>query len=152
MIKLFRENRIILVGTTNALIFLIANYSIHQYHDARPDSVVVHSWYLWYEFAVPFLVAIGILVLSLYAQAWVHKAHAAEDLSKDLERQNEALVLAASTHVPICARCKMIRTSDDNWQPVEAYLSARIDEQLTHGLCPDCAKYYQDLAALDQAR
>jgi len=41
--------------------------------------------------------------------------------------------------IPICARCKSVRTDGGYWKQVESYLS---DFGLTfsHGLCPECAK------------
>lgn len=42
--------------------------------------------------------------------------------------------------VPICARCKNIRTSDNEWKPVEEYVKTfLIDVNFTHGLCKECA-------------
>lgn len=41
--------------------------------------------------------------------------------------------------LPICARCKKVRDSDDLWQRVDLYLSKHLDLDFTHSLCPDCA-------------
>jgi len=47
--------------------------------------------------------------------------------------------------VPICASCKKIRTGDDYWEMVEAYMSKHLDLEFTHGICPDCVeKLYGD--------
>jgi len=43
--------------------------------------------------------------------------------------------------LPICTSCKKIRTEDNTWEKVEAYIKRHIPEaNLSHGLCPDCAK------------
>ena len=42
--------------------------------------------------------------------------------------------------IPICANCKKIRDHNQEWQPLEKYITARSDAQFTHGICPDCAK------------
>lgn len=41
--------------------------------------------------------------------------------------------------IPICARCKSVRTDDGYWEQVESYLS-EFGLTFSHGLCPDCAK------------
>ena len=39
--------------------------------------------------------------------------------------------------LPICVYCRKVRTGDDYWQSVEAYLAENSDF-LTHGICPEC--------------
>jgi hypothetical protein len=39
--------------------------------------------------------------------------------------------------LPICSYCGKVRTGEDYWQSVEAYLAENADF-LTHGVCPDC--------------
>jgi hypothetical protein len=39
--------------------------------------------------------------------------------------------------LPICVYCRKVRTGEDYWQSVEAYLEENADF-LTHGICPDC--------------
>ncbi|MEI7815764.1 MAG: response regulator [Desulfuromonadales bacterium] len=40
--------------------------------------------------------------------------------------------------ISICMYCKSIRTSEDSWQRLEAYISENTDALLSHGMCPDC--------------
>ncbi len=40
--------------------------------------------------------------------------------------------------LPICSYCKNIRSDDDSWQQIEAYVATRSDAQFSHGICPDC--------------
>jgi hypothetical protein len=42
--------------------------------------------------------------------------------------------------LPICASCKKIRDSNNEWQQLEAYISHHSEAKFTHGVCPDCAK------------
>jgi len=43
--------------------------------------------------------------------------------------------------LPICSSCHKIRAEDGDWERVEDYIRAHVPEaNLTHGLCPDCAK------------
>lgn len=51
----------------------------------------------------------------------------------------------ARTHVkqlqgllPICAHCKRIRTDDQSWQKIEAYIQEHSDARFTHALCGEC--------------
>jgi len=47
--------------------------------------------------------------------------------------------------LPICAHCKKIRDDQDNWQPMESYISQRSGAKFSHGVCPDCLKeHYSD--------
>lgn len=53
--------------------------------------------------------------------------------------------------LPLCSNCKMIRTRDDpynqdSWVPLEEYLLDKDGTEITHGLCPQCAReLYPDL-------
>jgi PAS domain S-box-containing protein len=42
--------------------------------------------------------------------------------------------------LPICANCKKIRTDTGDWKNVEEYIEEQSTSQLSHGICPDCAK------------
>ena len=43
--------------------------------------------------------------------------------------------------VPMCAKCKKIRTQKNEWEKVEKYLKSHFsDIDITHGLCPDCLR------------
>ncbi len=68
----------------------------------------------------------------------------------DLSRRNETLGLALedlrTSHwhlrrlqelLPMCVYCRKVRTGEDYWQSVEAYLRENSDF-LTHGICPEC--------------
>ena len=44
--------------------------------------------------------------------------------------------------VPICAHCKKIRDDKGYWNQLEKYIVEHTDANLTHGICPDCAKLY----------
>jgi PAS domain-containing protein len=52
-------------------------------------------------------------------------------------------IMEIGSLLPICARCKKIRTEDNSWQPIEGYIQKHIiDVNFTHGLCPDCMGEY----------
>ena len=49
--------------------------------------------------------------------------------------------------LPICAACKRIRGEDGRWWPLEGYIRAHSEADLTHTICPHCADvlYAKDL-------
>jgi hypothetical protein len=42
--------------------------------------------------------------------------------------------------LPICVSCKKIRDDNEEWQPLEKYISEHSEATFTHGVCKDCAK------------
>ena len=42
--------------------------------------------------------------------------------------------------IPICANCKKIRNTEDQWEQMEKYISQHSMARFSHGICPDCAK------------
>lgn len=58
---------------------------------------------------------------------------------------NEVKVLRGL--LPICAACKRIRAEDGRWWPLDAYVRAFSEADLTHTICPDCTQvlYEKDL-------
>jgi PAS domain-containing protein len=54
--------------------------------------------------------------------------------------------------LPICANCKKIRSSTNQWQQIEGYIREHIvDVDFTHGLCPDCmTKLYPEIAKMSK--
>jgi DNA-binding response OmpR family regulator len=40
--------------------------------------------------------------------------------------------------LPICSYCKSIRSDEDSWQQLEAYVSQHSDAEFSHGICPAC--------------
>jgi AmiR/NasT family two-component response regulator len=76
-------------------------------------------------------------------------------LNGELQTRNEALqtalaqVKTLSGLLPICAHCKKIRDDEGYWQDVAVYIRDHSEAELSHGLCPDCAKeffpeFYED--------
>jgi PAS domain S-box-containing protein len=78
----------------------------------------------------------------------------ARDISvrKTSEQERESLINELKTAlenvrtlsglVPICAHCKKIRDDKGYWNQLEKYIVEHTDANLTHGICPDCAKLY----------
>ena len=60
-----------------------------------------------------------------------------EELSMALAR-----VKQLSGLLPICSFCKQIRDDQGYWNEIDEYLREHSDAELTHGVCPKCAKIH----------
>jgi hypothetical protein len=47
--------------------------------------------------------------------------------------------------LPVCSFCKRIRTENDSWEQMEAYIRKHSEAEFSHGVCPACAKREYDL-------
>jgi hypothetical protein len=48
--------------------------------------------------------------------------------------------------IPICANCKKIRNSEEQWEEMEKYITRHSLAQFSHSICPSCARQlYPDL-------
>lgn len=66
------------------------------------------------------------------------------ELSRSSYELAQALeeVKTLSGLLPICSYCKDIKDDQGYWKRVEEYISTHTQAELTHGLCPKCAKKY----------
>ena len=49
--------------------------------------------------------------------------------------------------LPLCSFCKKIRDDKGYWEQVDVYIHKHLQADVSHGVCPECAKkYYPDLA------
>lgn len=42
--------------------------------------------------------------------------------------------------LPVCCVCRKIRTGDQHWQQIEAYVTEHSEAKFSHTFCPECAK------------
>lgn len=67
-------------------------------------------------------------------------------LSAELQARNRRLQDALATVktlsglLPICAKCKKVRSDRGYWQQVETYIREHSEAEFSHGICPDCWK------------
>ncbi len=48
--------------------------------------------------------------------------------------------------LPICSHCKRIRDQDEQWYPVESYVTDHSNAVFSHGICPECMnRHYGEL-------
>lgn len=55
-------------------------------------------------------------------------------------KQALAQVRRLSGLLPLCSACKRIRDDGGYWQDVAEYMQERLDAEITHGICPECAQ------------
>ncbi len=56
-----------------------------------------------------------------------------------------ARVKMLSGLLPMCASCKKIRNDQGNWEHIERYIKDRSEADISHSICPECArKLYPD--------
>ena len=52
----------------------------------------------------------------------------------------EADVKQLSGLLPMCASCKTIRDDEGYWQQIDSYITNHTQAQISHSVCPRCAK------------
>ena len=79
--------------------------------------------------------------LTLREERTARKAREQELLlrTQELERAlREVKVLRGS--IPICAKCKRVRTDGGDWQQLEEYIQKHSEAEFSHGFCQVCMK------------
>ena len=69
---------------------------------------------------------------------------------KKMELENESLirelkeaigeVKTLGSLLPICAKCKKVRDDKGYWNQIELYIREHSETEISHSICPDCAK------------
>jgi hypothetical protein len=79
-----------------------------------------------------------------------HEIQERKQTISELEQTlNEVKVLRGI--LPICSYCKKIRDDKGYWNQLELYLMEHSRAELSHSLCPECAKeYYPDIKLYDE--
>jgi hypothetical protein len=61
-------------------------------------------------------------------------------------RRKAKIIEILENFLPICCACKKIRTPgadpglQENWKPVELYITQKTGTLFSHGICPECSK------------
>ncbi len=62
-----------------------------------------------------------------------------EELIKNLQLANSK-IKTLSGLLPLCCKCHKIRNDKGYWSKLEVYIYDNTDAEISHGICPDCAK------------
>ena len=77
-------------------------------------------------------------------QSSVFDASERRAYEKELARKNEELRRALDEIktlrglIPVCSTCQKVRTDQDSWIGLEAYVQSQTDIKFSHGICPTC--------------
>jgi len=65
-------------------------------------------------------------------------------LDEHVEQLEEALrhVQRLQGLLPVCMYCHKIRTDQQSWQQIEAYITEHSEAKFTHSMCPECTKQH----------
>src|SRR3954469_7187789 len=91
------------------------------------------------------------------ADDFIPKPIDAEELGARLRVAERILGLQAEMKqlqglLSICAYCKNIRETEQQWVPVEQYISKRAHTMFSHGICPTCAaKHFKEWSAEERS-
>ncbi|NOK70702.1 MAG: hypothetical protein GFH27_549357n65 [Chloroflexi bacterium AL-W] len=81
---------------------------------------------------------IRIMVLSMVALLLTQVSRQKRKLEQEVSTLHHLL--------PICSHCKKIRNPNNTWFPLEQYITEQTGSQLTHSICPECARiFYSDI-------
>jgi CRP-like cAMP-binding protein len=61
-------------------------------------------------------------------------------LSRRIRAIEKTMMNTLGTLLPICAQCKKIREANSTWKTIEEYISDHSETEVSHGLCPECAR------------
>ena len=121
--------------------------------------VSLASWYRGFSWGLTFAVTLSLIRLLFNIQFWsvsltvldasintvirILVLGGAAFLVSRTAMQTRALanrVNVLEGCLPICSFCKKIRDDNNNWQPLERFISDRSNAQFTHGFCPECGQ------------
>ncbi len=132
------------LGLFSALITAILSAMIWFWMDALTGQVyrnnIIAVWNTVIRLASFIIIGWGL--------AWVHELLLKERQTTAELRRALAEIKILEGILPICASCKKIRSEQNEWQQMEAYITAHSKAQFSHGLCPECAKRYLAEAGL----
>ena len=113
---------------TAAILFALLSATLWFFVDlGHPYGV----WYIGIWNAINHLVLYLIIV---YTVAWISAN------TKERIRVSEAKLAKLHSLLPLCAWCKKLRNDNGYWQEVDEYLKLLTNQDITHGICPDCIK------------
>jgi hypothetical protein len=66
-------------------------------------------------------------------------------LAYEHQQEAERLISLMEQLLPICASCKAVKQTEDEWEAIESFVQQQSGVDITHGLCPTCElKHYPE--------
>jgi len=111
------------------------------------------SWWAWGLYGCAAVAAAAGLLR--WQQLRIERERAESARLREIDRLREELMAQKTSQLkvlrgllPICSSCKKIRDDEGYWREVESFLDSHSEAELSHGLCPGCARSeYGDLLA-----
>ena len=72
--------------------------------------------------------------------SFIERRRAEEERQAAQEQLQEALTKILIGFLPICSKCKRIRSYGTKWVEIESYIREHTEVQFSHSICPECAK------------
>lgn len=104
-------------------------WHVYTERDLQPSQAKVTTILLRTLGLIALVIVLALTIMTLLLQRFrrdLHKAFAQIRTLKGI--------------VPICCSCKKIRDDQGYWQQLEQYLQEHSEADLSHGICPECAR------------
>ncbi len=111
------------------------------------NKILTRSSVLVFSIALGFLIA-SMVILFIEKKIIYKRKHMEKEREKLIADLQDAIAKVNTLKglLPICANCKKIRDDKGRWEQIESYISKHSEAELTHSICPGCAKkLYPDL-------
>lgn len=131
-----------LTGKKEALFWIALSLLICLFFLIKP-VFFEYSYAIRIRFLVTYII---VSMLSLALESSRERYY--RELLAEKERLEESMaeIRILRGILPICSSCKKIRDDQGLWNQVEAYIDQHSEAEISHGICPDCAKrLYPDL-------
>ena len=100
-----------------------AVWSFAEYHSGRPHS---SNFFLWWNASIRFVAFLFVAATLSTIQRLLTEARAE--------------VAELRQFLRVCAWCRKIATPQGQWVSMETFFEDHTQTQITHGICPECAK------------
>jgi PAS domain S-box-containing protein len=106
----------------------------------------------WLDYSATVIEYDGEPAILAVANDITDRKQAQEEREKLINELQEAIkeIKTLRGILPLCSYCKKIRDDKGYWEQVDVYIYKHLQADISHSLCPDCAKeHYPDLELFD---
>lgn len=132
-----------IVGILSLILFLTCEIIGSKYAIIKIGKKEAYSLYIVTMLIVFFFT---FLIIYLFQREIDKREERLKKRAEELSTTNEKLktsidrVKTLSGLLPICYSCKKIRDDKGYWSKIELYIDQHTDAEISHGICPECAK------------